>query len=254
MINRGRIAIVTGATSGIGEATALKLASSGFDLILTGRRAERLNTLADRIRGMHRHCLALAFDVRDEAAVKENLGNLPEPWNHVELLINNAGLSQGLNPVHQAPMSDFNTMLDTNVKGLLLCCQAVLPGMQARNSGHIINVSSIAGKEIYPNGNVYCASKHAVEAISKSMRIELLPLGIKVSTVSPGLVETEFSLVRFHGDEARASQVYQGYQPLSAADVADAIHYIATAPEHVNIADILILPKAQASSTLVWKG
>lgn len=253
-MNRGKIAIVTGATSGIGEATALKLATAGYDLILTGRRAERLEALAERIRAQHRHCLALPFDVRDEEAVKQNLGNLPEPWNNIDLLINNAGLSQGLNPVHEAPMSDFNTMMDTNVKGLLHCCQAVLPGMQARKQGHIINVSSIAGKEVYPNGNVYCASKHAVEAISKSMRMELLPFGIKVSTISPGLVETEFSLVRFHGDEARASQVYQGYQPLSAADVADAIHYVATAPEHVNIADILILPKAQASSMHVWKG
>lgn len=248
------LVLLTGATSGIGRATALLLARSGYRLVLTGRRADRLEEVATACRTLGVEVKTLCFDVQDAAATEMALSALPASWMDVEVLINNAGLSQGLNPVHEGLLSDWDIMLDTNVKGLLTVSRWVSQKMIARgNGGHILNVSSIAGKEVYANGNVYCASKHAVEAITKSMRLELNAYDIKVSSIAPGLVETEFSEVRFKGDKDRAAQVYKGYQPLLAEDVAEAILFMLNRPAHVNIADLTILPKAQASSTLVKK-
>lgn len=247
------LVLLTGATSGIGRATALLLARLGYRLILTGRRAERLAAVAADCGALGVAVKTLCFDVQDAEATERALSELPEEWAAIDILINNAGLSQGLNPVHEGLLSDWDIMLDTNVKGLLTVSRWVSKGMIARGQGHILNVSSIAGKEVYANGNVYCASKHAVEAITKSMRLELNPYDIKVSSIAPGLVETEFSEVRFKGDKARAAQVYTGYQPLKADDIAEAILFMLNRPAHVNIADLTILPSAQASSTLVKK-
>lgn len=247
------LVLLTGATSGIGRATALLLARLGYRLILTGRRAERLAAVAADCGALGVAVKTLCFDVQDAEATERALSELPEEWAAIDILINNAGLSQGLNPVHEGLLSDWDIMLDTNVKGLLTVSRWVSKGMIARGQGHILNVSSIAGKEVYANGNVYCASKHAVEAITKSMRLELNPYDIKVSSIAPGLVETEFSEVRFKGDKARAAQVYTGYQPLKADDIAEAILFMLNRPAHVNIADLTILPSAQGSSTLVKK-
>lgn len=249
----GALVLLTGATSGIGKATALLLARSGYRLILTGRRAERLEEVALACRSLGVEAKILCFDIQDATATERALSELQDAWSEIDILINNAGLSQGLNPVHEGLLSDWEIMLDTNVKGLLTVSRWVSKGMTARGSGHILNVSSIAGKEVYADGNVYCASKHAVEAITKSMRMELNPYDIKVSSIAPGLVETEFSEVRFKGDKARAAQVYTGFQPLTAADIAEAILFMLNRPAHVNIADLTILPSAQASSTLVKK-
>jgi len=249
----GALVLLTGATSGIGKATAVLLARSGYRLILTGRRAERLEEVATVCRALGVEVKTLCFDVQNAVATESALAELLGNWAEIDILINNAGLSQGLNPVHDGLLSDWDIMLDTNVKGLLTVSRWVSKGMIARSKGHILNVSSIAGKEVYVNGNVYCASKHAVEAITKSMRLELNPYDIKVSSIAPGLVETEFSKVRFKGDKVRASQVYTGYQPLTAEDIAEAILFMLNRPAHVNIADLTILPTAQASSTLVKK-
>jgi 3-hydroxy acid dehydrogenase / malonic semialdehyde reductase len=246
-----KIALVTGATSGIGRATAVALAKNGYHIIGTGRRADRLEDLKQQITEVP--VLTLQFDVRDKEAVQQALANLPAEWQNVEVLINNAGNAHGLSPIHNGDVEDWDAMLDINVKGLLYVTNAVLPLMQERKKGHIINIGSIAGKEVYANGNVYCASKFAVDAISKAMRIDLIQEGIKVSEVNPGLVETEFSEVRFKGDMARAATVYQGYEPLKAEDIADLIAFIVTRPAHVNLAEVLILPAAQASATVVHK-
>lgn len=249
----GALVLLTGATSGIGRATALLLARSGYRLILTGRRKDRLDAVAAACRSFATEVKTLCFDVQDAEATEQALSDLSGQWAEIDMLINNAGLSQGLNPVHDGLLSDWDIMLDTNVKGLLTVSRWVSRGMMERGQGHILNVSSIAGKEVYANGNVYCASKHAVEAITKSMRMELNPYDIKVSSIAPGLVETEFSEVRFKGDKARAAQVYSGFQPLTAEDVAEAVLFMLNRPAHVNIADLTILPSAQASSTLVKK-
>lgn len=246
-----KIAFVTGATSGIGYATALELASKGYRIIATGRRQERLQVLQEKV-GVDK-VFPLVFDVRDKKAVAKAVASLPEEWRQVEVLVNNAGNAHGLAPVQDGSLDDWDAMIDINVKGLLYVTKAVLPLMQAQGKGHIINIGSIAGKEVYPNGNVYCASKHAVDALSKAMRMDLLPQGIKVSEVNPGLVETEFSEVRFKGDTDRAATVYQGYQPLQAQDIAELIGFIVTRPAHVNLAEVLVLPTDQASSTLVQK-
>ncbi|MBX0333070.1 SDR family NAD(P)-dependent oxidoreductase [Pontibacter sp. HSC-14F20] len=246
-----RIALVTGATSGIGRATAFALAKAGFHIIATGRRAERLEELQQQITEVPVH--TLTFDVRDREAVQEAISNLPDDWKGVDVLVNNAGNAHGLAPVQSGNLNDWDAMLDINVKGLLYVTHAVLPLMLNRKKGHIINIGSIAGKEVYANGNVYCASKFAVDAISKGMRIDLVQEGIKVSEVNPGLVETEFSEVRFKGDKERAASVYQGYEPLRAEDIADLITFMVTRPAHVNIAEVMILPAAQASSTVVNK-
>ncbi|WP_242927654.1 SDR family NAD(P)-dependent oxidoreductase [Pontibacter vulgaris] len=246
-----KIALVTGATSGIGKATALALAAQGYSIIAAGRRTERLEELKAQITNVP--VLTLEFDVRDKEAVQQALGSLPEEWQSIDVLVNNAGNAHGLASIQSGSLDDWDAMLDINVKGLLYVTHTILPYMIERKKGHIVNIGSIAGKEVYANGNVYCGSKFAVDAISKAMRIDLLQEGIKVSEVNPGLVETEFSEVRFKGDTARAATVYQGYQPLQAEDLADLIVFMVTRPAHVNLAEVLILPAAQASATIVDK-
>ncbi len=247
-----KIALVTGATSGIGRASAITLAKMGFHIIATGRRADRLEELKSEMpEGIA--FLPLVFDVRDRETVMEILGNLPENWKNVDVLLNNAGNAHGMDPIQSGNMDDWDAMIDINVKGLLYVSKAIIPGMCERKSGMIINIGSIAGKEVYPNGNVYCGSKHAVDAITKGMRIDLNPFGIKVIAIHPGLVETEFSLVRFKGDSARAETIYQGYEPLVAQDIADIIEFVVNRPAHVVLADIVVLPTAQASAALVKK-
>ena len=243
------IALITGATSGIGEATALLLAKNNFKIIITGRRKERLVLLAERIESeTNSEVLILNFDIRNlkenEAAIK----GLPAEWQNIDVLINNAGLAAGFSSIQEGDIDDWETMIDTNIKGLLYITRLISPKMIERGSGHIINISSIAGKETYPLGNVYCASKHAVQSLTKGMRIDLLKHGIKVSSVSPGAVETEFSLVRFKGDNTKSKQIYKGFTPLFAQDIADTILFILTRPKHVNIDDVLIMPTAQAFS------
>jgi len=242
-----KTALITGATSGIGMETARILAVNNYRLILTGRRKERLEELMQELISS---CpvYVMNFDIRSKKEVDEALKNLPDEWKHIDILINNAGLAAGYDPVYDADVADWEAMIDTNIKGLLYISREVSKGMIGRKSGHIIHISSIAGKEVYPMGAVYCASKHAVSAISKTMRIELLPYNIKVSTISPGAVETEFSLVRFKGDQERADNVYKGFTPLNAKDVAESIYFVLSRPAHVNIDDLLIMPTAQASA------
>ncbi|WP_462282169.1 SDR family oxidoreductase [Salinivirga cyanobacteriivorans] len=245
-----KIALITGATAGIGEETAMQLAGEGYHVIITGRRKERLKKLAEQIKSScNVEVLTLTFDIRSRAEVDEAIDNLPKEWQNIELLINNAGLAAGLKHLQEGDINDWEQMIDTNVKGLLYISRKIMPGMVDRESGHIINVSSIAGKEVYEKGNVYCATKHAVEAITKGMRLDLLKHGIRVSSVSPGLVETEFSMVRFKGDEERAAAVYDGLEALRAEDIAETIVWITSRPPHVNINDVLITPTAQGNST-----
>lgn len=241
--------LITGATSGIGKETARKSAND-FRLILCGRRQERLDELKTEL-SKSTEVTTLNFDVRDKNAVFQSIKNLPENFKKIDILINNAGNAHGLAPFHEADLEDLDAMMDGNVKGIIYTTKAVLPLMIPSGAGHIINVSSIAGKEIYANGTTYCASKWAVEALSKGMRLDLLPLGIKVTNVAPGAVDTEFSLVRFKGDENRSQQVYTGFQPLTAKDVAESIYFAIMQPDHVQIADITILPKAQANATTI---
>ena len=247
-----KIALITGATSGIGKASAITLAKMGFDIIATGRRKDRLDELEKELPAGIRY-YPLVFDVRDREKVGGILGNLPADWASVDVLINNAGNAHGLDPIQTGSLDDWDAMMDINVKGLLYVSKAIIPGMTERKSGIIINIGSIAGKEVYPNGNVYCGSKHAVDAITKGMRMDLNPFGIKVIGIHPGLVETEFSLVRFKGDEKRAETVYQGYEPLLAQDIADIVEFVVNRPPHVVLADIVVLPTAQAAATLVKK-
>ncbi len=244
-----KIALITGATSGIGKATSQILASNGFDLIITGRRADLLKSLTEEITNKTgAEVISRCFDVRDLKKVEEAINSLTGKWADIDLLVNNAGLAVGIEPVHEGVIDDWERMIDTNVKGLLYVSRLISPIMVARKSGHIINISSVAAHEIYPNGAAYCGSKHAVKAITKAMRMELLPFGIKVSSVSPGMVETEFSLVRFKGDQERADNVYKGLTPLYAQDIADSILFMATRPPHVNIEDLVIMPTDQAST------
>jgi 3-hydroxy acid dehydrogenase / malonic semialdehyde reductase len=245
------IVLITGATSGIGKATAYKLAQEGKKLILLGRRAERLEALKNELSAIT-EVLTIAADVRDWEQLQKKL-TLSAPWSQIDVLINNAGNAYGLAPIHEGELSDWNAMLDINVKGILHVSKLVLPGMIERGSGMVINIGSIAGKESYPNGNVYCASKAAVDALTQGMRMDLFKKGIRVGAIHPGLVETEFSLVRFQGDEERAAQVYKGYTPLHPEDIADCISFMLSRPKHVQIADLLILPSDQASATLVNK-
>ena len=239
--------LITGATSGIGEATAIKFAEATYRLIITGRRKDRLNDLTEHlVQEYGIDVLPLCFDVRDLRQVEKYLGNLPEEWKNIDILVNNAGLAAGLSHIDDGDRDDWDRMIDTNVKGLLYVTRTIVPGMVSRQSGHIINISSIAGKEVYENGNVYCASKHAVEALSKGMRIDLLKHGIKVTNIAPGMVETEFSLVRFRGDKERADAVYNGIRALKGEDVAEVIFYCTSLPSHVCINDLVITPTAQA--------
>lgn len=245
-----RIALITGATSGIGEATACLLAIHHFKLILCGRRKDRLQKLAEELKA-HTEVTTCSFEVRNQKEVAESIASLPEAWREIDVLINNAGNAHGLDPIQTGSLDDWDAMIDINVKGLLYVTKEVLPVMIKRNGGHIINIGSIAGKEIYANGNVYCASKFAVDALTKGMRIDLNAHSIKVTAIHPGLVETEFSLVRFKGDEARASNVYKGLEALQGQDIADLILFALTRPAHVVIADLVVLPTAQASATVV---
>jgi hypothetical protein len=244
-----KIALITGATSGIGLETALLLAQNNYNLILTGRRNDRLAELRERLQSSSEaRVLMLNFDIRNRKETETALESIPQEWRAVDLLINNAGLAAGLAPINSADVDDWENMIDTNVKGLLYTSRIISSWMIENGKGHIINISSIAGKETYPNGTVYCGTKHAVSAISKAMRVELLPYGIKVSTIAPGAVETEFSLVRFRGDKERADNVYKGFDPLTAKDIAETILFIASRPAHVNIDDLLIMPTSQGSA------
>ena len=243
-----KIAFITGATSGIGRATAEYLADEGYDLIICGRRTERLQELSNRL-SVKTH--ALTFDVRDKDAVFAAVEGLPEEWKKIDVLVNNAGNAHGLSKVQDGDIADWDAMIDINVKGLLYVTRAIVPGMVDRGEGHIVNIGSIAGKEVYLNGNVYCASKHAVDAVNNGMRLDLNGTGVKVSQVCPGLVETEFSMVRFKGDADRSKGVYEGFDALTAEDIADVIRFIVTRPAHVNISDTIIFPAAQAASTMV---
>lgn len=247
-----RIVLITGATSGIGEATARLLATNNFKLILCGRRKDRLQKLADELK-KHTETTILSFEVRNQKEVAASIESLPTEWREIDVLINNAGNAHGLDPIQTGSIEDWDAMMDINVKGLLYVTKSVLPVMTKRNSGHIINIGSIAGKEVYANGNVYCASKFAVDAVTKGMRIDLNVHGIKVTAIHPGLVETEFSLVRFKGDEERSKNVYKGFDPLVGNDIADLILFALTRPAHVVIADLVVLPTAQASATVVKK-
>jgi 3-hydroxy acid dehydrogenase / malonic semialdehyde reductase len=245
-----RIAFITGATSGIGEATARLLADHSFELILCGRREDRLLSLSREL-GAKTNVTTLQFDVRDRGNVTKAIQSLPSRWKQIDVLINNAGNAHGLDPIQTGNVDDWDAMIDINVKGLLYVSREVIPLMIERKTGHIINLGSIAGKEVYPQGNVYCASKFAVDALTRGMRMDLNAHGIKVTSINPGLVETEFALVRFKGDSNRASSVYQGMEPLSGKDIADVILYTLQAPAHVVLADITVFPTAQASSTVV---
>jgi 3-hydroxy acid dehydrogenase/malonic semialdehyde reductase len=247
-----KIAFITGATSGIGKASAIALANLGYNIIATGRRKDRLENLKDELpSGIELH--TLCFDVRDKEAVKKSIGSLPESWQKIDVLINNAGNAHGLDPIQTGSLDDWDAMMDINVKGLLYVSKEIMPGMVDRKSGTIVNIGSIAGKEVYPNGNVYCASKYAVDAITKGMRLDMNPFGIRVIGVHPGLVETEFSMVRFKGDADRSKTVYQGLKPLTAEDIADTIAFAVSRPPHVVLADIVMLPTAQASATVLKK-
>ncbi|MDY4090084.1 SDR family NAD(P)-dependent oxidoreductase [Alistipes finegoldii] len=242
-------ALITGATSGIGRATALRLAAEGYDITATGRRAERLETLRREIEAAGGRCTALVFDVRSEAEVRKFLS----PLERVDLLINNAGLAAGLEHIDQGNTADWDAMIDTNVKGLLYVTRVVTPKMVAAGGGHVFNIGSIAGTEAYENGAVYCASKHAVHAISQSMRADLLSSGIKVTEIRPGMVETEFSEVRFHGDKERADRIYDGVTPLTGDDIAEAIAWTAQLPAHMNVNEMVLMPSQQAGAYYTYR-
>lgn len=242
--------LITGATAGIGKATAKIYAKNGWNLILTGRRAERLEELkASLVEQYSAEVITLNFDVRDKSAVNQAIEGLPATWKNIDVLLNNAGLAKGFSDIQDGLVEDWETMIDTNIKGLLYVSKAVMPLMIERKSGHIVNIGSIAGKEVYAKGNVYCSTKHAVEGITKALRLDLLPHKIKVSAICPGAVDTEFSTVRFDGDKDRADSVYNGYQPLLAQDIAEAIYFVTSRPFHVNINDLLIMPTAQANTS-----
>ena len=248
-----KTALITGATAGIGEAVALSFAENGINVIITGRRAERLSALKSKLETKNVQALALCFDVCDETQVKSALATLPDEWKNIDILVNNAGLASGLSTLQEGDTDDWNKMIDTNVKGLLYVTRHVSPRMIERKRGHIVNIGSIAGREVYPYGNVYCATKHAVDALTKGMRIDMLPHNIRVTQICPGAVETEFSIVRFHGDKARADKVYEGFESLVAADVADCVWFAVSRPEHVNISDMLVVPSAQAMVTMIHR-
>jgi 3-hydroxy acid dehydrogenase / malonic semialdehyde reductase len=246
--------LITGATAGIGRATAYRFARENYRLVLTGRRNEILVAIAaDLKEKFQAEVFPLSFDIRKKTEVERMLENLPEEWKKIDILVNNAGLAAGLDPVNLANTDDWDTMIDTNIKGLLYVSRKVIPWMLDQGHGHIFNIGSIAGKEVYPRGSVYSATKHAVDALTKGMRIDLLPYGIKVTQISPGAVETEFSNVRFKGDIERAKHVYKGYEPLQGEDIAGIIYFISTLPPRVNVNDILIMPQAQANATTFYK-
>jgi len=249
-----KIALITGATSGIGEAIARKFAHNTIDLIITGRRKDKLDALKEELESEAGvRVLCLEMDVTNRESVSAGIEGLPADWKKIDILVNNAGLAVGLDPVHAGDIDDWERMIDTNIKGLLYTTRNVVPLMVKNGSGQVINIGSTAGKEVYPSGNVYCATKHAVDALTKGMRIDLLGKNIKVSQIAPGLVETEFSLVRFKGDDVRADSIYKGYQPLLANDIADIAFYLTTLPPHVCINDLVVTPLNQANSYLINK-
>jgi NADP-dependent 3-hydroxy acid dehydrogenase YdfG len=248
------ITLITGATSGIGKSTAIEFAKNGYDLIITGRRKERLDELNTMLTQEYSiKVLNLCFDVRDEKQVEAAINSIPTEFKKIDVLVNNAGLAAGLSAIQDGKLAHWEQMIDTNIKGLLYVTKHISTILIENKKGHIINVGSIAGKEVYANGNVYCATKHAVDALNKGMRIDLLPHGIKVSSVNPGMVETEFSIVRFDGDEERAKKVYENIQPLKPEDIAETIYWMASRPAHVNINDLIIMPTIQANATTVLR-
>ena len=248
------IIFITGATAGFGKAIAIKFAQHGWDLIINGRRTDRLKFLEEEIKNTYGvKVFSLPFDVRNKKAVEENIHSLPHDWKKIDVLINNAGLARGLSLIQDGDITDWETMIDTNIKGLLYVSHAVMPLMIEQQKGHIINLGSIAGKEAYKRGNVYCATKFAVDALSKSMRIDLLEHGIKVTSINPGAAETEFSLVRFKGDAERAKKAYMGYEPLRAEDIAEVTYFAATRPAHVCLNEIVMTPTAQANTAYIVK-
>lgn len=247
-----KTALITGATSGIGKATAFEFAKKNINLVLCGRNAEVLKDLEKELSKQVK-VTTLNFDVRDKNEVFKKIESLPQEFKDIDILINNAGNAHGMDPIQDGNLDDWDAMLDINVKGLLYVSKAIIPGMIERKSGHIINIGSTAGKEVYPNGNVYCASKFAVDAINQGMRIDLNKTGIKVGAVNPGLTQTDFSKVRFKGDDEKAEKVYQGFEALQPEDLADIISFVVTRPYHVNIADLTVMPTAQASSTMINK-
>ena len=243
-----KIALITGATSGIGKATATKLAEIGYNLIITGRRGDRLTALEDELKAKGIKVLALQFDVRNQQEVHNAISNLPAEWQNIDILVNNAGLAVGTSPIQDGILDDWERMIDTNVKGLLYITHEVAPLMIKNEKGHSVNIASVAGKEVYPGANVYCATKHAVDALSKAMRIDMLKHNIKVTNIAPGMVETEFSVVRYKGDQQAADNVYKGVTPLTGEDIADTIVFAVTRPAHICLNDIQIMPTDQASS------
>jgi NADP-dependent 3-hydroxy acid dehydrogenase YdfG len=246
------LVLVTGATSGIGKSTAQLFAKNGYDLIITGRRKDRLESVSKELQAAYKvKVLTLSFDVRNFSEVEKAIKSIPAEFKDIDILVNNAGLAAGLSAIQNGDLSHWERMIDTNIKGLLYMTREVCRGMIERKKGHIVNIGSVAGKEVYANGNVYCATKHAVDALNKGMRIDLLPHNIKVTAVNPGMVETEFSIVRFDGDEEKAKSVYNGMQPLKPEDIAETIYWVATRPAHVNINDVIIMPNVQASATNV---
>jgi len=251
---KNKIVLITGASSGIGAAAAERFAAAGADLLLCARRHDRVAELAARLSaGHHVNVHPFALDVRDRAAVERTLNALPEGWKRIAVLVNNAGLSRGLDPVHEGKPDDWDEMIDTNVKGLLYVSRTVIPWMVRNGEGHVINIGSVAGHWVYPKGNVYNASKYAVNALSQGMKMDLLGTPVRVTSVDPGLVETEFSVVRFHGDAERAASVYKGMTPLTPDDIADALLWSATRPPHVNVSEIILMPTDQSSPTLVHR-
>lgn len=243
--------LITGATSGIGEACARKFAETDCRLILTARRRERLEEVAEDIRRAGKEVLTLVFDVRDRKAVEEALASIPEGWKEIDVLVNNAGLALGLEPEYEGDFTDWDTMIDTNIKGLLNMTRFIVPGMVARDHGQVINIGSVAGDAAYANGNVYCATKAAVKTLSDGLRLDVAHSKVRVTNIKPGLVETNFSNIRFHGDEQRAAGVYKGIKPLTGADIADVVVYAAQAPEHVQIAEVLVLATHQGSGSVI---
>lgn len=249
----GKIVFITGATSGIGEACARKFAEGGYDLILTGRNVKKLVAVQKELEALGRKVKTLVFDVRDAVAAKEAVESLEEEWKIIDVLINNAGLALGLEKEYEGDLEDWNTMIDTNIKGLLTMTRLLVPAMIERNEGHVINVGSVAGDAAYANGNVYCATKAAVKAITDGLRIDVAESAVRVTNLKPGLVETNFSNIRFHGDNERADNVYKGITPLTGADIADVAFYAASAPKHVQIAEVLILATHQASGSFIHR-
>lgn len=252
MSNKG-IALITGATSGIGEGCARRFAKDGYRVIITGRNEKKLNALKQELEEAGAEILLLAFDVRDREAARKAVENLPETWRDIDVLVNNAGLARGLEPEYQGDFDDWDQMIDTNIKGLLTMTRLIVPSMVKRNHGHIINIGSVAGDAAYAGGNVYCATKSAVKAITDGLRIDVADTRLRVTNIKPGLVETNFSNVRFHGDTERAGNVYKGIQPLTGDDIADVVLYAANAPEHVQIAEVLVLATHQANGTVIHR-